>query len=74
MHPREQIYMRLTVSTGDAKVFWMPGDGTAREVILVAPHKDEDCLCAYFQGGQYVALDGCELNDFAEVNRLTLKQ
>lgn len=53
-------------------LIWNPNEDTAKVVISITkrPKDDESGLCANFSNGEYVSLDGCEVEEFAIIHRL----
>jgi len=51
-------------------IFWSPDEDTCKKVLSISKRFDEPSLCANFEGGEYVALCGCELSSFIVGERL----
>lgn len=68
---KEVEIAKLKAAFLEGGVYWMGGDAPLRIIGFASP-ADEDCLCAYLEGpgGRYVALDNCELSDFAKITPL----
>lgn len=69
MNQEDQIRMRNLFKSGTS-IYWNPDNETCKKVIHVGKHEDEPGLCAMFENGEYVALFGCEVNDFIDGTRL----
>lgn len=50
--------------------YWAPDDSTFRKVVCVLLDYDDEGPCAFFQNGQYAALENCDVSDFVYAKRL----
>lgn len=51
------------------EVMWIPDSLTARTIKLIGSNSDEPSPVAYFENGEFLALDNCVISEFAKVER-----
>lgn len=69
MNHLEEQGLKELVKSGKT-IIWNPDEDTAKVVVSITKRHDEPGLCANFSNGEYVSLDGCEVADFAIIQRL----
>ena len=75
MNEAQEKFLKDIVDSGES-IYWIPDDRTCKKVYSVTERhsdieeNDEFGLCANFTNGQYAALYGAELSEFATIKRL----
>lgn len=67
MNDAQIASLKDAVASKTSKVMWNPDSDTARQIVRVGTHAEENdntILCGIFSNGQYVALYNCDFNDF----------